>query len=94
LPRRPRDRIKRPRRIRAHDVRVRRVRRPGDRRLKCSGGGGNEFAYTTRGFVNKFGWLGIVRLGIAGVVSDAPAQFAVNGGFTMSAKLFNIRVHS
>ena len=55
-----------------------------------SSSGGGTFAYALRGFVNIFGWLGKVRLDVEGVISDPPAQFAVNGGFTFSMMSFSI----
>ncbi|WP_246654614.1 hypothetical protein [Rhizobium laguerreae] len=93
LPFRPRERIKRPCRIRLHDVGVRRARWRSDGCLKRGSGGGDKSAYALRGSVNIFGWLGKVRRGVAGVECDPSAQFAVNGGFTFSAMSFNIFEH-
>jgi len=56
-------------------------------------GSSSTFAYALRGFVNIFGWLGKVRLGIAGVICAPPNQFTVNGGFTFSAASFSIFEH-
>ncbi|NTF42593.1 hypothetical protein [Rhizobium rhizogenes] len=53
-----------------------------------------ESAQASRGVVNNLVWKGMVRLGFGGEISEPGAQAVVNSGFTMSAKLFNIRVHS
>lgn len=59
----------------------------------CCGSVRSAFRKARPGVVNNLVLKNSLWLGFGGKISEPGAQTVVNGGFTMSAKLFNIRIH-